>query len=90
MIASWLAEMPKTVKRGADMAKAKVTIMPDDKEWQAKCDMHTLADAQEIMADKKRHAAAKKMAEEKAKEMAKVAGSKNIDKWMDAREKQVK
>jgi len=45
----------------------------DDSKWRAEDDMRTLARAQEVMADPKRLAAAKKMAKEKLAEMQAVA-----------------
>ena len=47
--------------------------MYDDSKWRAEDDMRTLARAQEVMADPKRLAAAKKMAKEKLAEMQAVA-----------------
>ena len=50
----------------------------DDAKWRAEDDMRSLARAQEVMADPKRLAAAKKMAKEKLTEMQAIAsmGSK--------------
>lgn len=45
----------------------------DDSKWRAEDDMRTLARAQEVMADPKRLAAAKKCAKEKLTEMQAVA-----------------
>lgn len=47
-----------------------------EKEFQAEDDMRTLMQAEEIIGDKKRLAAAKKKAEEKAELAKKVAGKK--------------
>lgn len=46
----------------------------DDSKWRAEEDMRTLARAQEVMADPKRLAAAKKCAKERLAEMQAVAG----------------
>ena len=57
------------------MATKKTSSMPmaiDDKHWQAESDMHTLARAKEIESDRSRMSAAKRMAEQKIKEMQKV------------------
>jgi hypothetical protein len=40
------------------MAKRKGPDAAREKEWQAECDLHTLIDAQKIMQDKARFAAA--------------------------------
>ena len=47
--------------------KTASTNIPAD--WQAESDMRTLLDAEAIRKDKKRFAAAKKMAKQKAEEM---------------------
>ncbi len=53
--------------------KAEPALVPyDDSKWRAEDDMRTLARAQEIMADKKRLAAAKACAKEKLAEMQAV------------------
>lgn len=44
----------------------------DEKKWQAEDDMRTLTRAKEIEADRTRMAAAKRIAEQKIKEMQKV------------------
>jgi hypothetical protein len=58
------------------MTTKKMTIgMPsamDEKRWQAEDDMRTLTRAKEIEADRARMAAAKRIAEQKIKEMQKV------------------
>ena len=58
------------------MAKKKPASVGiyDDAKWRAESDMRTLAQAQEIKADPKRLAAAKKCAEEKLAEMQAMAG----------------
>lgn len=45
-----------------------------DKKWQAESDLRTLADAEEIKADKGRMAACREMAKEKMMVMSKMAG----------------
>jgi hypothetical protein len=47
---------------------------PDDAKWRAEDDMRTLARAEEVKADPKRLAAAKKMAKEKLAELQSIAG----------------
>lgn len=58
------------------MTTKKMTIgmpsMADEKRWQAEDDMRTLTRAKEIEADRARMAAAKRIAEQKIKEMQKV------------------
>lgn len=55
-------------------ASAPVAVgMYDEARYRAEDDMRTLARAQEVMADPKRLAAAKKMAKEKLAEMQAVA-----------------
>jgi len=54
-------------------ATPAVTGGYDDAKWRAEDDMRTLARAQEVMADPKRLAAAKKCAKEKLTEMQAVA-----------------
>lgn len=56
-------------------AKKSATNSPmafDDAKWRAEEDMRTLARAKEIEADRARLAAAKRIAEQKIKEMQKV------------------
>lgn len=45
----------------------------DQKRYQADCDVHTLREAEEIRKDAKRHAAARRLAAEKAADLQKVA-----------------
>lgn len=52
---------------------SKLSDAQREARWQAEDDMHTLMRAEEVKADKKRVAAAKKMAQQKAKEAAAVA-----------------
>lgn len=54
-------------------ATPAVTVDYDESKWRAEDDMRTLARAQEVMADPKRLAAAKKCAKEKLTEMQAVA-----------------
>ncbi|MES2730018.1 MAG: hypothetical protein V4621_08010 [Pseudomonadota bacterium] len=61
------------------MAIKKITAaipMMDEKKWQAEDDMRTLARAKEIEADRARLAAAKRIAEQKIKEMQSVVAKK--------------
>lgn len=44
--------------------------------YRAESDLRTLMEAEEICEDKTRHAAAKKMARDKASDMKKIAGGK--------------
>ena len=46
----------------------------DDSKWRAEDDMRTLARAEEVKADPKRLAAAKKIAKEKLAELQSIAG----------------
>ncbi len=48
-------------------------MMIGGKDYQADCDVHTLREAEEIKKDAKRHAAARKLAAEKAADLQKVA-----------------
>ena len=56
------------------MTTKKTGLMPafDEKKWQAEEDMRVLTRAKEIEADRARMAAAKRVAEQKIKEMQKV------------------
>jgi hypothetical protein len=54
-------------------AVAGISIGPDQ-NWQAESDLRILLDACAIRKDKKRYAAAQKVAKAKLVEMAKVAG----------------
>lgn len=56
--------------------KNGVSIMFDEKRFQAEDDMRTLTRAKEIEADKARMAAAKRVAEQKIKEMQSVVAKK--------------
>jgi hypothetical protein len=58
-----------------------------DKKWQAEDDMRTLARAKEIESDKTRHAAAKKQAEAKIKEMQSIVAKKPEAKATTTRKK---
>ena len=61
------------------MATKKVAVaiptMSDENDWRAREDMHTLARAEEIRSDSKRHAAAKRHAGAEAQKYQKVASS---------------
>lgn len=50
-----------------------VASSPDEARWRAEDDMRTLARAEEVKADPKRLAAAKKMAKTKLAEMQSIA-----------------
>lgn len=56
------------------LGSSKITA--DDKEWQAKCDMRALREAEEIMKNSKRAAAARAAAEKEIKELQAVAAKK--------------
>lgn len=56
--------------------KAPVSIMMDDTKWRAEEDMRTLTRAKEIEGDRSRMAAAKRVAEQKIKEMQSVVAKK--------------
>lgn len=61
------------------MVTKKITAaipMMDDKKWQAESDMQTLARAKEIEADRARLTAAKRIAEQKIKQMQSVVAKK--------------
>ena len=59
----------------------KMKAYQDDKKWMAECDARTLVEAEKIMADKKRSAAAKKAAAKLIKEKeAEVNAMKKIGK----------
>lgn len=45
----------------------------EQKRYQADCDVHTLREAEEIRKDAKRHAAARRLAAEKAADLQRVA-----------------
>lgn len=62
-------------------AVPKVTLN-DEQDWRAREDMHTLARAEEVRADPKRHAAAKRHASAEAQKFQKVAttGPKSTQK----------
>ena len=52
--------------------KPAVSIMMDESKWRAEEDMRTLTRAKEIEGDRSRMMAAKRIAEQKIKEMQKV------------------
>jgi hypothetical protein len=54
------------------MAKGLGVVMSNDKKWQAECDMRTLREAEQIMADSKRVTAAKAEAARQIKDLQKV------------------
>jgi hypothetical protein len=54
------------------MAKGLGFVMSEDKKWRAECDMRTLREAEQIMADSKRVAAAKAEAARQIKDLQKV------------------
>jgi hypothetical protein len=64
-------------KKSTKKSPNAVMAMPAaDIDWRAQDDCRALQRSQEIMADAKRHSAAKKHAAKEAKMMAKVAGGK--------------
>ena len=57
------------------MAKSNTICCDSDAKWRAECDARTLAEAQQIMLDKKRVGAATKAANKMAKEKQKEAAA---------------
>lgn len=55
------------------MAARKPAMSADEKRWRAESDANTLARAQEIMADRGRHTAAKSHASKEAAKYARVS-----------------
>lgn len=55
-------------------------VTAEDREWQAKCDMRALREAEEIMKDSKRAAAARAAASKEIKELQAVAAKKRSTK----------
>lgn len=51
---------------------SKVTAISEDKKWRVESDLRTIREANEIMADKSRMAAAKKMAAEDVKSLERI------------------
>jgi len=56
--------------------KPAISIMMDESKWRAEEDMRTLTRAKEIESDRSRMAAAKRVAEQKIKEMQSVVAKK--------------
>lgn len=70
-----MAKDTKTKSTGNKLSPNKTMAVPEcDIDWRASGDCNTLKSAHEIMADSKRHSAAKKHAAKEVKQLAKVTG----------------
>lgn len=63
-------------EKNASKPAPKTIAMSEDKQWQARCDLRALQEAEAITSDKARLAAAKKEAQDQVKAIQSVVAKK--------------